>query len=55
MTTTMKLIFILIEVLITVLVFYFAMKQETKMKKKYILGSIMLTMAFVISYFLLFQ
>jgi hypothetical protein len=29
----MKLIFILIEVLIIIIAFYFSMKQETKMKK----------------------
>ena len=55
MTTTMKFIFILIEVLVMVLLFYFSMRQETKMKKKYILGLMFLTATIVVSYFLLFQ
>ena len=55
MTTTAKFIFILIEVLIIIIAFYFSMKQETKMKKKYILGSMVLTVAVVISFFILFR
>ena len=55
MTTTMKLIFILIEVFVMILLFYFSMKQATKMKKKYILGLIALTVTAVVFSFFLFQ
>jgi hypothetical protein len=55
MTPTMKLIFILIEVLVTIVLFYFFMKQETKMKQKYIVGVLVSTVVLVVTGFFLFS